>query len=140
MGWNIKKGATQLIIFQGTLKATNFCTITEHGLLPFIRQHFTDGDYHFQQDNDPKHTSGLAQSFLEDHDVNWWRTPAESPDLNPIENIWGSLKYFLRTHYKPTNLETLVEGITGVLEDINTNSVYQIYFSSSQSDAQSCRR
>ena len=106
-----KKGATQLVIFQGTLKATHFCTIIEHGLLPFIRQHFTDGDYRFQQDNDPKHTSRLAQSFLEDHDVNWWRTPAESPDLNPIENVWGSLKYFLRTHYKPTNLETLVEGI-----------------------------
>ena len=79
MGWNIKKGVT-LVIFQGTSKVTNFCTIIEHGLLPFIRQHFTDGDYRFLQDNDPKHTSRLAQLFLEDHDVNWWKTPAESPD------------------------------------------------------------
>ena len=75
-----KKGVTQLVIFQGTSKVTNFCTIIEHGLLPFIRQHFTDGDYRFLQDNDPKHTSCLAQLFLEDRDVNWWKTPAESPD------------------------------------------------------------
>lgn len=42
---------------------------------------------------------------------NWWRTPAESPNLNPIENVWGSLRYFLRHEYKPRNLETLVAGI-----------------------------
>ena len=35
----------------------------------------------------------------------------ESPDLNPIENVWGSMKQYLRTIYKPRNLETLKEGI-----------------------------
>ena len=60
----------------------------------------------------PKHTSNHVKLFLEDHNINWWRTPAESPDLNPIENVWGSLKYYLRTHHKPTNLQTLLSGIT----------------------------
>ena len=35
----------------------------------------------------------------------------ESPDLNPIENVWASLKYYLRNEHKPTNLETLEQGI-----------------------------
>ena len=43
--------------------------------------------------------------------VNWWKTPAESPDLNPIENTWTSLKYYLQHSYKPHNLETLDAGI-----------------------------
>ena len=64
------------------------------------------------QDNDPKHTSGLATEFLEEKQVNWWKTPPESPDLNPIENVWGSLKRFLRDHHKPYNQATLIEGIT----------------------------
>ena len=42
---------------------------------------------------------------------NWWPTPPESPDLNPIENIWGSLKHYLRTSYKPRNLQDLKDGI-----------------------------
>ena len=43
--------------------------------------------------------------------MNWWPTPPESPDLNPIENVWGSMKQYLRTHYKPRNLNKLKQGI-----------------------------
>ena len=43
-------------------------------------------------DNDPKHTSKAAREFLEENDMFWWRTPAESPDLNPIEKVWHELK------------------------------------------------
>jgi len=37
--------------------------------------------------------------------------PPESPDLNPIENVWGSMKQYLRSHYKPRNLQELKDGI-----------------------------
>ena len=38
-------------------------------------------------------------------------TPAESPDLNPIENLWHEFKHFLPRRVKPTNKEQLVGGI-----------------------------
>ena len=63
------------------------------------------------QDNDPKHVSRLAQKFFGDNGTNWWHTPPESPDLNPIENMWHELKEFLRREVKPRNKSELVDGI-----------------------------
>ena len=52
-------------------------------LLPFIQ----DVGHRLMQDNDPKHTSVYGREFLEENGVNWWKTPAESPNMNPIENL-----------------------------------------------------
>ena len=85
--------------------------ILEKTILPFIESRFSDG-HRFQQDNNPKHTSRLAQAFMDRSGINWWKTPPESPDLNPIELIWHELKHFLRTNVKPTMKDELLGRIT----------------------------
>ncbi|KAL5457671.1 hypothetical protein EMCRGX_G034956 [Ephydatia muelleri] len=72
-----------------------YVNILETTLLPFLARKFPTS-HRFMADNDPKHTSKLAQQFLNEKQVNWWRTPAESPDLNPIENLWHELEYIRR--------------------------------------------
>jgi len=63
------------------------------------------------QDNNLKHTFRRAQTFFKEHNINWWRTPPESPDLNPIEDLWHELKFFLESKVKPRNKQELVDGI-----------------------------
>ena len=73
------------------MDAPRYKQILEAGLLPFIDECYPDG-HRLHQDNDPKHCSKLIDDFFTEKGIMWWRTPPESPDLNPIENIWGSLK------------------------------------------------
>lgn len=87
-----------------------YVDVLERTLLPFIQEVYPDS-HRFMQDNDPKHTSKMGQAFLNSNNVTWWKTPPESPDLNPIENLWHELKEFIRREIKPTSKDQLVDGI-----------------------------
>ncbi len=61
--------------------------ILEHSMLPSADQLFKDADFIFQQDLAPAHTAKSTKSWLNDHGVGVLDWPANSPDLNHIENI-----------------------------------------------------
>ena len=103
-------GPTQICIFEGIMKAPLYIEILKNTLLPFRDNVFPEG-MRFMQDNDPKHTSKLAKQWMKDENVNWWKTPPESPDLNPIENLWHELKEYIRREVKPKSKDELVQGI-----------------------------
>uniref|UniRef100_A0A3P9MYL3 Tc1-like transposase DDE domain-containing protein n=1 Tax=Poecilia reticulata TaxID=8081 RepID=A0A3P9MYL3_POERE len=46
-------------------------------------------DWVFQQDNAAVHNARLTKEFFQENNIALLDHPACSPDLNPIENIWG---------------------------------------------------
>lgn len=105
-----RRGPTPVVIFSGIMDANLYTNILQQGLVPFIRNTYPDS-HRLMQDNDPKHTSKAAKNFFEQENINWWKTPPESPDLNPIENLWHELKEYIRREIKPTNKSQLITGI-----------------------------
>ena len=56
----------------------------------------------FQHDNDPKHCCKLVKSWLSEQYIKVLEWPPQSPDLNPIENLWGTIKRAVSAR-KPAN-------------------------------------
>ena len=103
------RGRTGVCIFDGIMRAPLYAEILKETLLPFINRFCPD--HRYMQDNNPKHTSRLVNAFFDSNGVNWWRMPPESPDANPIENLWHELKEFIRREVKPKNQGRVGGGI-----------------------------
>ena len=115
-----KRGASPILTFTGIMEKVYYSdSIIKDTLVPFVRLAFPD-QHRFMQDNDPKHTSLLGRETMEASKINWWRTPPESPDLNPIENMWHELKFHLRTRVKPRSKDELIAGISEFWKTIVT--------------------
>ena len=107
-----ENGFGNIYCFTNNLNAEFLCHIYKTTLLSSTRQLFgaDDQSWILQEDNDPKHKSKKAQKWRDDHQVERISWPSQSPDLNPIENVWAVLKANI-SNYKPASAKELIRII-----------------------------
>ncbi len=99
-------GVGPLCFLKSTVNAAIYQEILEHFMLPSADKLYGDADFIFQQDLAPAHTAKGTKSLFNDHGVTVFDWPANSPDLNPIENLWGIVKRKMRDT-RPNNADDL---------------------------------
>ncbi len=80
-------GVGPLCFLKSTVNAAINQGIFEHFMLPSADKLYGDADFIFQQDLAPAHTAKSTKSWFNDHGVTVLDWPANSPDLNPVENL-----------------------------------------------------
>ncbi len=101
-----------------TVNAAIYQEMLEHIMLPSADKLYGDADFISQQDLVPAHNT---KSWFNDHGVTVLDWPANSPDLNPIENLWGVVKRKMRDT-RPNNADDLKAAIKATWASLHRSS------------------
>ncbi|CAB1453064.1 unnamed protein product [Pleuronectes platessa] len=99
-------GTGKLVRIEGKADGAKYREILEENLMQSAKDLRLGRRFIFQQDNDPKHTARATKEWFGLKNVNVLKWPSQSPDLNPIENLWQDLKIAVHRR-SPSNLTEL---------------------------------
>ena len=100
------KGMGKILVIDGKMNAQKYKQSLQENLMSSVESLELLSDYIFQQDNEPKHTTKSMKKWLSENNVNILQSPSQSPDLNPIMNLWWFLKIQIRKR-APANINNL---------------------------------
>jgi transposase len=105
-------------IFDGRLNQHAYLDILNRELLPTITREQMNGIQSvFQQDNAPCHRAKTVEKWFTDNKITKLTWPANSPDLNCIENLWSWLDSQI-SKANPQNLDQLKSCVVNHLENV----------------------
>ncbi|VVC36816.1 Ribonuclease H-like domain [Cinara cedri] len=88
-------------------------------------------DFIFTQDNDLKHTAKKVKAWLSNNITEYLVTPPQSPDINPIENLWDYLDRKIRD-YNISSKETLKKTLEEEWNKITAETTRHLVYSMSK--------
>jgi len=124
IGW---RGKSDLIICEGKMDSEYYQEVLELGLLDCAKR-IGGQNFIFMQDNAPIHKSASTMAWLDDHDVRLLDWPPRSPDMNPIENVWGKMSQIVYANGKQyATKEDLLVAITAAWAEIGADYRHTLY-------------
>lgn len=101
-------GPGPLYFVQGSMNQQQYKTVLEGVLLPYINElDPTKGPYVFMHDGAPCHRAKSIKNYLSSVNLRVLKWPGNSPDLNPIENVWNQLKKIVYAKANPNKAELM---------------------------------
>lgn len=121
-------GVGPLVRIEGNIDAEGYLDLFRYRL----RRNYPglyEGELVFQQDNAPVHTARIVSNWFKKKNIMVMDWPSKSPDLNIIENVWGQIKYKLRSQVFTDVEELWFEVEKFWKEEITQEFIRNLYLS-----------
>lgn len=119
-------GTTEIVFCEGRINSKYYQNMLQTYLLP-IGPVIGGENYVFMQDNASVHKSKSTMEWLAKADIKVMEWPSRSPDLNPIENLWGIL---VRKVYKDgrqfSSISELKSAILDAWDDLGPETFQKL--------------
>ena len=123
-------GVGTLCRVDGNINSQKYINILEDNLWPVVVRHFPGNDYLFMDDNAPVHRSQATKDYINANRVPTLDWPAQSPDLNPIENVWLTIKRKLQHRTEMINsVNELYDNIFDIWTSLTLEYIQSLYTS-----------
>ena len=113
-------GVGRLTVCDGMMNGQKYISTLKNMMLPSARELCPDGErWYYQDDNAPCHRAKRVADWMKSSGVKTIDWPAQSPDLNPIENLWFRIGKIIAKD-KPRTKRELTEKIINAWNHVVT--------------------
>lgn len=128
-GISLESRTELVIVERGSLNADRYSDeiLARHvlGVIPDF-----EGNFIFMDDNARPHRANRVNEFLESHGITRMEWPARSPDLNPIEHVWATLKDCVKARLPaPETLGQLKQALQEEWQQISQEYIQNLILS-----------
>ncbi|CAC5409088.1 unnamed protein product [Mytilus coruscus] len=114
----LNPGVGTITVVTGNINALKYIEVVDNFVLPVIARHFPGDNYIYQDDNAPVHRANSVKIYMQQNQLHGMEWPAQSPDLNIIENMWRKIKLELQ---KQPHIITTKAQMETAIRNIWTN-------------------